>query len=497
MAYELEAFEELGLDAALLSHLLAEHASHRVPRLERLWSYYRNDAVDRTGVGLGRSKRFGSGASAGREYRLAQERGLPARLRIPARRVGVDDRAGKPEVVIENDIAWRIDTLVDFVFGKPVMVLSTAEDPQTRDTIERVLDAALEASGGIGLFQDAALLGGVHGYVDLRVYAEAMFDAAHALASSGSVSVESAVELARLVRVEAIEPTRGVPMVNPGDYREMDAFITRSVRTEHALDGDEEARRAEREVVEVLSASAIETYVDGALHEGRVNRLGVLPVVHVQNGSQPFEYEGLSDVEPLIPLQDELNTRLSDRAHRVTLQSFQMYLAKGLEGFAEMPVGPGQVFATDNLDASIHTIGGDAHAPSEGAHIEELRDALDKTSAVSPAAIGVVRERLGHLSSENALRVTMSGILAKTERKRVAYGRGITRVCELILQALDVAGVLRTERADRGVRLAWPDPLPVDENERLSAASRKVELGIGRERALAELGYGEGDPGVQ
>ncbi len=39
----------------------------------------------------------------------------------------------------------------------------------------------------------------------------------------------------------------------------------------------------------------------------------------------PLSYEGLSDVEPLIPLQDELNTRLSDRANRVTYQAFNMF----------------------------------------------------------------------------------------------------------------------------------------------------------------------------
>jgi hypothetical protein len=73
-------------------------------------------------------------------------------------------------VVIENDIAWRVQTMVDFMFGKPVRILSTAADEETRArTIERVLDAVWEASGGIGLMQDAALLGHVHGYVDLLV----------------------------------------------------------------------------------------------------------------------------------------------------------------------------------------------------------------------------------------------------------------------------------------------------------------------------------------
>ena len=84
-------------------------------------------------------------------------------------------------------------------------------------------------------------------------------------------------------------------------------------------------------------------------------------------GDEALRYEGQSEVEPLIPLQDELNTRLSDRANRVTMQSFKMYLAKGLDGFADGSapvVGPGRVWTTDNPDASMQTFGGDSSSPS-------------------------------------------------------------------------------------------------------------------------------------
>ena len=74
-----------------------------------------------------------------------------------------------------------------------------------------------------------------------------------------------------------------------------------------------------------------------------INSLGEIPLVHIQNTAVPFEYSGGSDVEPLLPLQDELNTRLSDRAHRITMQSFKMYLGKCVEGFGDMPVSPGRI----------------------------------------------------------------------------------------------------------------------------------------------------------
>ena len=490
MARRLDGLPEAGIDGASLAALLDEHERETAPRLERLWSYYRNPLTPAPG--------------GDRWYALAQEAGLPRRLRAgaagPSPGALPDDRAGaSPERVIENDIAWRIDALVAFLFGKGVRLTSEARDPALRGRIESALELVWENSGGSALLQDAALLGSVHGWVDFVVRAGALLSR-----PVGSLDERAA---AGLLRVEVVSATRGVAALDPNDYRRSLAYAIRSRRRSLA------ARRApgsggalsrlglgrpagpgsafvEEEVVEALTPSRRRVWVGGRLVEASANRLGELPVAHVQNASEPFRYGGVSDVEALIPLQDELNTRLSDRAHRVTMQSFNMYLAKGLEGVGGAPVGPGQVWLTDNPDAEVRAFGGDGHSPSEDRHIEEVREALDKASAVSPVVLGVVRAKLGHLSSVNALRITLSGILSKTDRKRAAYGRGIAEASRLALRALDQSGALRTAPEDRGVRPVWPDPLPVSEEDALRAALLKREVGVDDERLLSELGYG-------
>ena len=160
-----------------------------------------------------------------------------------------------------------------------------------------------------------------------------------------------------------------------------------------------------------------------------------------------------------MPLQDQLNTRLSDRAARVTMQSFKMYLAKGIEGFDQVRVGPGRILSTDNPDAEVQAFGGDADSPSETLHVEDIREAMDKTSGVPPVAAGVVRAKIGNLSSGNARRVTLLGLLSKTRRKRVGYGNGISRMSALILEALDRAGTFATEPKERAVSVHWPDAM--------------------------------------
>ncbi|MCI0549244.1 MAG: phage portal protein, partial [Candidatus Rokubacteria bacterium] len=308
------------------------------PRFERLWTYYRNpcesqQARDRVG-GLGLRRSW-----AGRCYRLGQEMGLPDRL-IGPRDPSIDDRAhARREVVIENDIAWRIQSMVDFMFGKPVQILSTARDEATRRTIERILDAAWEASGGIALLQDMSLLGHVYGHVDLLLRAEgAPSDAPSApvegvspapATDAGSQPAPSAAELraiaaAQALRIEVVDPTRGIPILNPSDYRRILAYIVHFDRELNEVERSgtrltwralvsgfsraaTTAKRATSTLTEIISADHAQIYEDDRLIFDAPNfgTPGELPVVHIQNVSEPFRYEGLGEDEPMIPLQDE------------------------------------------------------------------------------------------------------------------------------------------------------------------------------------------------
>lgn len=502
MPLDLRPFADTGLTEPLLRSLIDEHTAHTLPELDWLWSYYRNPldfrSAERTDTHRG--------------YELAQERALPTRIRKPNPDTA---RAARPEPVIENDIAWRIDALVAFIFGKPITIRSAAEDPTLRARIDRCLESALEASGGMNLLQDAALLAAIHGHVDLLLRADPLIDAGRTLANPASLSDAAAADLARLARIDIVEAPRAIPLLCESDYRILDAYCIRATRASRtttttptspaprspltrwitplaAARSRAQVSRHTHTVLEILSARHRHLYIDDSLVEESPNALGVLPVIHIQNASAPFRYAGISEVEPLIPLQDELNARLSDRAHRVTLQSFNMYLAKGLDALADaavLRVAPGQVWTTDNTDADVKAFGGDGHSPSEERHIDEVREAMDKISAVSPVVLGVVRAKLGHLSSVNALRITMLGVLAKTERRRLTWARALSSLCGLLLRALDLAGIVRTSEHERAIRIDWPDPLPASEEDRLATARLKRDIGIPAERILAELGY--------
>lgn len=552
------------------------------PRYRRMWAYCRNPMRI-----VGRADNEGD-----RPYRQAQEWGLPPR--ITGNTCGTDVMSAQPsagvvrkEVVIENDIGWRVETMVDYLFGRPLVIQSSAPDPDRRAVISELLRQILAHNGGILFLQQLALIGTVHGFVDVLVKfcgdratedaatiagrvdstpcntqdlgrppvgssshatvgpdgdgsseggaereagASAQAESAsekesRAAVGGGSDSVlvsptpraasspsQQAESLARMVRLEIVEPARALPFLCPKDYRNVLAYgqVSETVRGERASIGETAIarrswidlfRRASARAllrhpesnssvnIELITAHAWRRYENCKIAASGDNSLGRIPLVHIQNTAVPFSYTGVSDVEPLIPLQDELNTRLSDRANRITMQSFKMYLGKNIENFDKLPVAPGRMWMSDEKDADVIEFGGDASSPSEDAHLSDIREAIDKISGVTPIAAGAIKGRIGRLTSAAALRVTLQALLAKTEKKRTTYGSAIAQMCELSLAWLDRAGLFATTPEERRIEINWPNPLPVNELERLTEAEVKSRLGVAKEIVLRELGY--------
>ncbi|MGV6814166.1 MAG: phage portal protein [Phycisphaerales bacterium] len=483
-------------DWALVRLAITQHANRALARYEKLWAYYRNpiELVRSSGLAQGTNRSW---------YRSAQEVGLPTRL-VGRAEGGIGSERGRREVVIENDIGWRIGTMVDFMFGSPIRIESLARDERTKKAIEEVLESVWEASGGIALMQDMATLGHVFGHVDLLLRAD----------ESGLVG-SRVWDASRWISIEPIDARRGVAVMSASDYRVIEAYAVHVQREGPTKDNtpdkrigfgrfrkpQEEKRREKKTqaITEVFTGDGWSRFVEGERIEGGEWKLipNTVPVVHIQNLSQPFVYGGIGEVESLVGLQDELNTRLSDRANRVTMQSFKMYLAKGIEGFGGSGIGPGMVWSTDNPEAQITSFGGDASSPSEESHIAEIREAMDKISGVPPVAGGVVRAKLGNLSSATALRITLMSLIAKTMRKRVGYGRGIEQMSKLVLEVLDAGGVLKTDVRDRNVRVVWGGLPVIDDVEtRVKAGQSKIDIGVDPAVVLDELGFTEPDIGV-
>jgi len=512
MAFEFAEFKN-ELNPDFVDWLVDEQWVDMQTHFGRLWDYYQNQMYSTAGLLAGDSKLNESA----RLYVQAQEMGLPARITgikrsetsglLGGRAVADIERK---EVVIENDIGWRINAMVDFLFGKSVDIVSKAEDKNRRGEIDKIIKEIFYANGGVRFFQDMATLGAVYGFVDCVVrpgqkivdYAAGVSPVAFAPGSEvNGDSFKRAMEFVSDCGLELIEAPRALPVLDEKDYRKINFYVQHFIEQKNEVSGEGNflrrllggrgrgtARRAAA-VTEIISADFWQRYEEKLLVAEGQNVMGVVPVVHIQNIAQPLYYEGSSDVEPLVALQDELNTRLSDRASRITFQAFKMYLAKGIEGVEGRVVSPGRIWCTDNPDAAIEQFGGDAAMPSEDTHIDQIREAMDKASGVTPVVAGVLKEKVGNLTSAVALRMTLMGMLAKTDRKRFIYGQGIKEIAAMVMHLLDTTGIYPNSKDERNFDVIFPSPLPENTLEKLNEAKLKKELGVPGETVLRELGY--------
>ena len=567
-ALALSHFSDPGLTADTLIPRMLWLRDVIGPRLERYLGYYRNHTTE-----LAATLPCSMSASfAVRPFRQYQELGLPARITGFRRAAdGAATATGaidvqRKEVVIENDICWRINTLVDFAAGRMPAINSTAADEATRNRLTRVLRDIFSAAGGGMLLQQLVVQGAVSGsaWVQIRPTTELLralrrlsnstlpttistsmmgeSDAGGSGSGTGAMNSDpdsastgtsatstdpEGLDVSRWFQLEIVNASDLCPLPQGGDFSGdpsglayaavlargddgaaqrpalLSPGILERVRSWFTRPGASSGATAEEFSFDLFGASLWQRYVRGQLAQEGPNLLGFVPFVRYENAAEVAAGSrvgpagsgavnvGAGEVEPLIGLQDELNTRLSDRAYRVTMTSFRMWLGRGIEDFTKRPVGPGQMWATDNPAASIEGFGGDSSAPSEESHIGEIREALDKISGVPPVAAGVLRAKLGNLTSAVALRVTLIALLARTERKRAALTHTMEILARRLLEILDKAGIVASSPADRGIDVNWPTALPESDMDRLHEAQVKVALGIPRGVVLGELGYAE------
>ena len=152
MGFELDIFGDEQLEADYIEWLVDEQSVDVRGHFEKLWEYYANPRMQMSGRGAHEQK----GNESGRCYIQAQEYGLPVRI-TGLIHSGQEDIFGarsardvpRKEVVIENDIAWRVNAAVDFLFGKPISFVSKSPDGQKRAEIETILKALFAANGAI------------------------------------------------------------------------------------------------------------------------------------------------------------------------------------------------------------------------------------------------------------------------------------------------------------------------------------------------------------
>lgn len=241
------------------------------------------------------------------------------------------------------------------------------------------------------------------------------------------------------------------------------------------------------EVVERWTPSELEVVVARTTTRRGPNPYGCIPFVHVPNLPLANESWGVSDLVDMIPINREIDERVSDQADVIRFHADPPIVFRGVTDHADLAVGPGTVWDLPS-DADVKLLEWHGQSVAVGEHIERLYRTLYEVTETPRTAFG----DSGRLLSGVALEMELRPIVQRTLRKRVWWTRALRQRSALVLELARRYGIgpadSRPVEAHR-IRVLWPPMLPKDDVTEVQNQVRLVTAGLRSHRtAMDALG---------
>lgn len=269
------------------------------------------------------------------------------------------------------------------------------------------------------------------------------------------------------------------------------------------MEDDIRGKKKAKVYKEVITRDYIRTYLDDILQTEEENSLREINVVHIKNVPLAGETYGQSDLKQVVPLQKELNSKVTDVSDIINYHSAPITIIQGAKA-KNLEKGAKKVWGGLPKDAKVFNLELNSDLGAANEYIDKVKTTLHELSNVPEDSLG------GKSAVSNttgvALQIKYSPLLEKTWIKRQTYGRGIQKINRLIVKLLHITGddktvkilddILKDKESIRkayNIKVVFPDPLPKDEMVQLQLIAQKMNMGIEEpEGALQSLGY-EGD----
>lgn len=301
------------------------------------------------------------------------------------------------------------------------------------------------------------------------------------------------------VRINVLPTSSVFPVYSSHDKDKMVSCTIQYAILETGIDGKPVARMYK----EVVTRDTISYYIDNELVEEIPNILREINIVQIKNIPLAGESRGQSDLKSIIPLQKELNAKVTDVSDIINYHSAPITIIQGAKS-KNLEKGAKKVWGGLPKDAKVYNLELNSDLNASNNFISTIKTAIHELSNTPEDSLG------GKSAVSNttgvALQIKYAPLLEKTWLKRQTYGGGIKDVCRLVIKLLRVKGsdeerkllndLMSTSEGIKKVfdiTVTFPDPLPKDEMVQLQIIAQKMNLGLEEpEGALKELGY-EGD----
>ncbi len=300
----------------------------------------------------------------------------------------------------------------------------------------------------------------------------------------------------RSVRVANVDPFAFFPELAGDDaarLRRVHLVYRLSAEDVQAAYGRAAVANSQATVVEGWSADALEVRVDDRLVRAGPNPYGgLIPFVHVPNLQPPNAAWGVSDLRDVIPLNREINARLSDQSDSIRYHADPPVVFRGVQEHSDLAVGAGTVWDVP-ADADVHLLEWRGQPPSAVAYVELLFRALYEVAETPRTSFG----DSGRLLSGVALETELRPLIMRTLRKRIFWEAGYRRRSALILEIARQFGLYEPRGSEGGggaarlpaTKVLWPPLVPRDDVTEVRSNIALVQAGLrSRVTALDALG---------
>lgn len=241
------------------------------------------------------------------------------------------------------------------------------------------------------------------------------------------------------------------------------------------------------------TAKTVSTQIGEGDITTKPNPYGVIPFVFVANFplANRTVAEAQSDLEDLIPLNIELNTKTSDVSEIIDYYSAPITVLYGAK-VGSLEKGANKLWGGLPTDARVQNLELKGDLTASNNYRKDLKTSMHEVGGVPEGALGG-NQSISNTSSV-ALHIVNSPIIERVRIKREYTSEGIKQVNKLILHlALKFKLLTMPENVKRKdffkTEVTFPDVLPKDKLIELQQIQMEMKLGLEyRKKAMERLG---------
>lgn len=241
----------------------------------------------------------------------------------------------------------------------------------------------------------------------------------------------------------------------------------------------------------VWTKDTVEEWIGTELKRRFKNKYEVIPFVQIKNFPVVGRQEGVGDLDDIIPLNVELNTKLSDVSEILDYHSAPITLVFGAK-VSNLEKGANKVWGGLPKDGKVQNLELQGDLSASMGYISDLKGTMNEIGAIPEGSLG------GKMAISNTSGVALSyanlPLIERIRVKRAMSREGIEKVNKLILLISLKEGLIKkpenmSYRDFYNNEVIFPDTLPKDELMELNKIESEFRLAIeNREGAMKRLG---------